>query len=409
MNNSNPGPLAKSNIRTGSPTPKLKIWAGSAALVALVSIGGVTLHAYSSPAKTDAPAPAPTVSVSAPLQKDLAPRIGFLGQFSAVNRVELRAQVGGTLTEIHFKDGEIVRKGDLLFVIDPVPYEIKFSQASAQLEAAKARLELANRELDRAQTLKNEDAGSAQNVEQRTAEKRGAQAAVNAANAMIRDARFDLDHTRVTAPFTGRISTHMVSVGNLVSGSRAGSGPTTLLSTLVSSDPVYLDFDMSESDYMAYVRERAKQHGLVADKVQISLSDENKYGHEGTLNFIDNALDRSSGTIHARATVPNPDGLFTPGTFARVQFAMAKAVPTLLVPDASVLADQASRMVLTVGPDNTVVPKQVEVGELRDGLRVIRSGLAPTDKVIIDSIPKAAPGSKVTPQAGTIQFAANNN
>jgi RND family efflux transporter MFP subunit len=403
-------PEAGSITRQRPSGPGARIWVGSAvALIALAIGGGLALYSSSSPATAPASAPAPVVTVSTPLQRDLAPRLGFLGQFTAVNQVELRAQVGGTLTEIHFKDGDIVHKGDLLFVIDPVPYDIRLSQATAQLETANARLELATSEMVRAQTLKNDDAGTTQNVDQRTAEKREAQAAVDAAKAMIRDARFDLDRTRVTAPFSGRIGTHLVSVGNLVSGSRAGSSPTTLLATLVSLDPIWLNFDMSESDYMTFLRQREKEKGPLADGVDVSLSDEEKFTRQGTLTFVDNTLDRSSGTIHARATVSNSDFLLTPGGFARVRLALSTPAPALLVPDSSVIADQSDHMVPVVGPDNVVAAKKVQVGDLRGGLRVIRSGLAATDKVIIDSIPMVTPGLKVSPHAGSIQFGSDQD
>jgi RND family efflux transporter MFP subunit len=334
-------------------------------------------------------------------------RLGFLGQFAAVEQVELRAQVGGIITEIHFKDGDIVHKGTLLFVIDEVPYQIKLAQANSQLETASARLELANRELVRAQGLKSNDAGSQQNVDQKAAEQRAALAAVDDAKAQIRDARFDLDRCRITAPFTGRIGTHLVSVGNLIAGSRAATSPTTLLATLVSLDPTWVNFDMSESDYLAFSRERAKQRGPLADKVEIALSDEADFSRQGTLDFVDNMLDRSSGTLHARATIPNPGLLLTPGEFARIRLMVGEPTPTLLIPDAAVLPDQSQHLVLTVAPDGTVTPKQVEVGDLRGGLRVIRSGLEPSDRVIIEGLPYAAPGSKVSVREGAIQFAAN--
>src|SRR5262249_48909321 len=228
-----------------------------------------------------AAAPLP-VSVSEPLQQKLESRLGFLGQFSALDQVEVRAQVGGTLTEIHFKDGDIVHKGDLLFVIDPVSYEIKLSQVMAQLESANARLELATIELQRAEALKRTNAGSAQNVDQRAMEQRTAQASVDGAKAQVRDAQFDLDHCRITAPFTGRIGTHLVSVGNLVAGSRASSSPTTLLATLVSLDPIYLNFDLSEADYMAFLRERQKHPGQLGNRVDVSLSDEASFSRDGT-------------------------------------------------------------------------------------------------------------------------------
>jgi RND family efflux transporter MFP subunit len=321
-----------------------------------------------------------------------------------VERVELRAQVGGTLTQIGFKDGDVVRKGDLLFEIDPTPYEIKLSETKAQLESSHSRLDLASRELLRAETLKQTDAGSIQNVDQRAAEKRTAQAAVSEAEALVRDAQFDLDHCRITAPFTGRMGSHLVSVGNLVSGSRAGNSPTTLLATLVSLNPIYLNFDMSEADYMAFLRERKKQKGSLADRVEVSLSDETTFDREGTLNFVDNALDRSSGTIHARATLANGDLLLTPGGFARVRLALSTPSSVLLVPDDSVLADQSDHIVLTVGPNNVVAAKKVQLGDLRYGLRVIRSGLELSDKVIIGGIPTAAPGSTVVPHDGSIQL-----
>jgi RND family efflux transporter MFP subunit len=329
-----------------------------------------------------------------------------LCQFSAVDSVELRAQVGGTLTQIAFKDGDIVHKGDLLFVIDPTPYQIKLSEATAQLESAHARLDLASRELVRAQTLKRTGFGTIENADQRAADQRADQAAVDDAEALVRDARFDLDHCFITAPFTGRIGSHLVSVGNLVAGSRAGSSPTTLLATLVSIDPVYLNFDMSEADYMTFLRRRHQQQkGPLADKVELSLSDEKRFMREGTLDFVDNTLNRSSGTIHTRGTIPNSDLLLTPGGFARVRLAVAPPAPALLVPDASVLPDQSEHIVLTVGPNDVVTPKRVELGDLRDGLRVIRSGLTASDRVIIDGIPTVRPGSKVSPEIRSISLA----
>lgn len=380
-----------------------KLWGLSAAVAVGISAVGAFVFTAKSPTAA-VEAPVASVSVANPLQQAIAPRLGFLGQFSAVKKVEIRAQVGGTLTDIHFKDGDVVKKGDLLFEIDSVPYEIKLAQATAQLASASARLDLATRELSRAETLKKNDAGSTQNVDQRAAEKRAAMAAVDEAKALVRDARFDLDRCRIVAPFTGRIGTHLVSVGNLIGGSRAASSPTTLLTTLVSLDPMYLDFDMSEADYMAYMRGRANAQSPVGDKIDISLADEKKYTRQGTLDFIDNSLDRKSGTIHARATVSNPDLLLTPGGFARVRMDYSKATPALLIPDASVLPDLSAHKVLTVGPDNKVAVKVVEVGDVRGGLRVIRAGLDATDQVIIEGIPIAAPGATVNAQKQTLKF-----
>ena len=354
----------------------------------------------------NSPTPVPKVLASRPLVRAIDNRLGFLGQFSAVERVELRAQVGGTLTGIYFKDGDIVHRGDLLFTIDRAPYEIRLAQTKAQLESASARLDLANREQDRAVKLLETHAISHEEVDTRSAEQHSAQAAIAAAKAQIRDAEFDLGRCRITAPFTGRIGTHLVSVGNLIAGSRAATSPTTLLATLVSLDPIYVDFDMSESDYLEFSRERAKVNsGSSTDRVEIALSDETEFARQGRLDFVDNVLDRSSGTLHARATVSNPDLLLTPGEFGRVRLSFSAPAPSLLIPDAAVLPDQSRHLVLTVSPDGTVAPRQVEIGDIRGGLRVIRSGLTPNDRVIIDGLPYATPGSKVEAQEAAVNYA----
>ena len=390
--------------------PGVKAWAGSLVALGLIAAGVIAGPRLLAPSADQAAIVAPpVVTVSAPIQQDVDTRLQFLGQFSAVDQVELRAQVGGTLTQIGFKDGDVVHKGDLLFTIDPTPYQIKLSEATAQLESARARLDFANREAFRADTMKQTGYGSVETADQRAADRRAAQAAGDNAEALVRDAQFDLDHTRITAPFTGRIGTHLVSVGNLIAGSRAASSPTTLLATLVSIDPIYLNFDMSEADYMKFQRERQSQTGPLADKVKVALIDETGFSRQGTLDFVDNRLDRSSGTIHARATIPNSDLLLTPGGFARVRLAVAPPAPALLVPDASVLPDQSEHIVLTVGADNVVTPKRVQVGDFRDGLRLIRAGLTPSDQVIIGGLPAARPGSKVSPETGAIHFAADQS
>ena len=386
---------------------RARLWIAAVTAIAAVGLAWLAYSYRQSDAATPTSPPSlPQVVVSKPLVRELDSRLGFLGQFSAVDSVELRAQVGGTLTGIHFKDGDIVHQGDLLFTIDPRPYEIRLAQATAQLESASARLELAKPELWRAQELKRTDFGTMQAVDQRRADLQAAQASVDDAKAQIRDAQFDIDHCRITAPFTGRIGTHLVSVGNLIAGSRYATSPTTLLATLVSLDPIWFDFDMSESDFLTFSRDRARQKGILADKVELALSDEAKFRRRGTLDFVDNVLDRSSGTIHARATVPNPELFLTAGEFARVRLVLGAAAPTLLVPDAAVLPDQSQHLVMTVSADGTVAPKQVEIGDIRGSLRVIRSGLTPDDQVIIEGIPYARPGSKVAPQERAIRYAA---
>jgi membrane fusion protein, multidrug efflux system len=387
---------------------RLKAWpwvvAGIGLALAVLAWVGFS---YRQGGRTTATLPPAQVTVSKPLVREVDTRIGLLGQFSAINRVELRAQVGGTLTEIGFQDGQIVRQGDLLFVIDPRPYEIKLARANALLQTASARLALATSELGRAQSLQRSSFATPETVEQRTAEQNSAQAAIDDAKAQIRDAQLDLEYTRITAPFTGRIGARLVSIGSLIAGSRAGSSPSTLLTTLVSLDPIYLDFDMSESDYLTFARERTRLSGPLADEITISLGDENRFARAGTLDFVDNSLNRSSGTIHARATVSNPDLFLVPGEFARIRVAIAAPAPTILVPDAAVVLDQSQHLVMTVSADSKVVPAPVETGDLRGGLRVIRSGLGPEDRVIIEGLVHAMPGSKVDAQDGAIQYDAS--
>src|SRR6201998_2521878 len=298
---------------------------GSAAVGLAIALGAAAWLAYSyrqsDAAASAAPAALPQVVVSKPLVRDLDLRLGFLGRFSAVEQVELRAQVGGTLTEIHFEDGAIVHKGDLLFTIDPRPYEIRLAQANAQLETATAQVEhaqaalvWAQQQAARYQALAEKGYGSVQNEQQWTSQRRqqqaaleSAKAAVDDAKAQIRDAQFDLDHCRIAAPFTGRIGTHLVSVGNLVAGSRTATSPTTLLATLVSLDPIYLDFDMSEADFLTYSKYNKDFKGKHVQKVEVALGDDKEFVRSGAFDFLDNVLDRSSGTIRARAAVPNSD------------------------------------------------------------------------------------------------------
>ena len=364
---------------------------GAAALVA--SSGG--------PSRAMPAMPMPAVTVSTPLVRPVAVRAGFLGQFSAVDQVEIRAQVGGILTGIHFTDGQIVHKGDLLFVIDPRPYQIRLAEAEAQLATAVAHLALTRAELWRAQQLKQTNFGTAENVDQRRADQDAAAASVDQMRAAVDDAQLDLQYCDVRAPFTGRISSHRVSIGSLVSGSRGGTSSTTLLTTLVSLDPIHFDFDMSENDYLAY--ERAHPHGGTGGDVAIELGDEQHADHHGTLDFIDNALDRASGTIHARATVANTDLFIKPGEFARARLQVSPPKPAMLLPEAAVMLDQSQHLVLTVAPDGTVVPRPVEVGDTDGGLEVIRAGLQPNDRVIISGVMHAMPGTKVSPQPGTIE------
>jgi len=373
-------------------------------LVAAIAGGRYWLNDHSATTASAAVPPAPEVTVSPPLKLQLANWTNFTGQFSAVERVEIRAQVSGYLTEIHFTDGQIVKKGDLLFVIDPRPYEIALQQAKAQLATAEAGLQLAEKQLVRTTELRRNDFASGETLDQRVQQQHAAHAAIDQAKAAVASAELNLEFTRITAPQNGKISRHLVSIGNLISGSQSG-GATTLLTTLVSLDPIYLDFDMSETDYLAYQRflHLTQAKGEIDRHVDVSLSDEGSWKHRGTLEFLDNEMDRSSGTLRARATLQNADFFIAPGQFARLRLPTSNSADVLLVPDAAISTDQSRKLLMTVADDGTVTPKQVEIGSLDGNLRIIKSGVTEKDHVIINGLMRARPGTKVTPKQGTIE------
>jgi RND family efflux transporter MFP subunit len=388
------------------------VWLASAAL-ALAAGGGAWLWydgsisaATPAQAQTAAPSP-PPVTVSHPLRRDLVEWDEFTGQFGAVDYVEIRARVPGYLQSIHFQDGQIVQKGALLFVIDPRPYEAALASTKAQLAQSNARLDLANQQLARAGALRQRDVLSASTYDERVQEVRVAASGVEVSKAAVQTAELDLEFTRITAPMTGRVSQREVSIGNLIAG---GTGSTpTLLTTIVSLDPIYFNFDMSESDFLAY--QRATARGLLAEQrnggvgVQARLFDEHDWPLEGRIDFIDNQVDRGAGTIRVRAVFDNPTMMLTPGQFGRLRLPGSERYTATLLPDSAIVSDQSSKIVLTVAEDGTVVPKPVRPGPIEDGLRIIRSGLEPNDRVIISGIVRARPGTKVTPQAGEIQEA----
>jgi RND family efflux transporter MFP subunit len=393
-------------------TRRLGRLAGAATLLGLAGIAAYAGWHYVGAPQAVAQqitAPPPAVTVSTPLERKLAGWTRFTGQFSAVDQVDLRAQVSGYLTEIHFTDGQLIHKGDLLFVIDPRPFQIQMEQATAQYQSAAAALDLAGRQLKRTTELQRSDFASRDLLDQRVQAQQAAQAALEQAKAAIRSAQLNLEFTRIVAPFSGRIGAHQVSVGSLISG--GGATASTLLATIVSLDPIHVDFDMSETDYLAWRRyQNAQQASGTTDRtVEASLSDEQGWPRRGTLDFVDNQLDRGSGTIHARAALPNPDLLIAPGEFARLRLATTAPRSVLLVPDAALITDQSAKLVMTVAEGGAIVPKPVQTGPLSNGLRVITAGLAPSDRVVINGLMRARPGAKVTPQQGTIKLAASES
>jgi RND family efflux transporter MFP subunit len=373
------------------------------ALGAVIVAAGLGLWAYDNFTATPvrpAVVPPPSVAVATPVQANVAARTDLTGQFSAVNQVVLRAQVSGYLTEIHFKDGQIVHKGDLLFVIDPRPYEIQLEQANAQFQTASATVALANKEIDRSARLNRVGAEPDERLDERTQSQRAAAAAVKAAEAAIHAAQLNIEFAQIVAPFSGRVSRRHVSIGSLITGG-PGATSATELTTIVSLDPIYLDFDLSEADYAAYQHSAAARPSG-ANAVQISLDGERPWARTGDLDFLDNEIDRRSGTLHARATLANPDMAIAPGAFARVRVPLSATLPQLLVPDAAVGTDQSSKLVMVVQDDGVVVPKPVETGPLEDhAMRVITHGLRPTDRVVVQGLMRVRPGMKVEPHLQT--------
>lgn len=360
--------------------------AALAALLATTACGG----GESPPAQG-----APPVTVAAPLVQDVVDWDEYVGRFEAIEDVEVRPRASGYLQGVHFRDGEIVRKGQLLFTVDPRQAQAALAQARAELAQAKATLANARTELARSRTLAEARAASTEEVEQRTASLRSAEAQVAAAEATVRARELDIGFTRVTAPITGRISERLVDPGNAVTADQ------TVLTRIVSVDPLHFVFQGSEALLLKYQREDA---GVRAGApVRIKLSDESDFAHPGTLDFVDNVIDSGAGTIRARAIVPNNNGFLKPGMFGTLRLEASRPYAALLVPDTAVMADAARRLVMTVGKDNTVVPKPVQTGPLRGNLRVIQSGLSRDDRVIIGGAQRAMPGQKVQPQPGKIQ------
>jgi RND family efflux transporter MFP subunit len=391
----------------GAGRRRQRVKLGLAALLALAAAGAGWRLLFTGPPATAAAGP-PPVTVAAPVVREMTEWEDFTGQFTAVEQVEVRARVSGYLQSINFKDGQMVEKGDLLFVIDPRPFTAALALAEAQLAQADAKLQLANRQLSRARSLKDRDFVSGSVYDERLQEMRVAAADVEGAKARVEAARLDVEFTEVRAAASGRIDGHQVSVGNLVSGG-TGAGPATLLTTIVSLDPIRLEIDVSEDSYLRYAR--AVRAGKVQSprervvKVMGRLFDEPGWNRVGQIDFVSNMLDRSAGTIRVRAVFPNPDLLLTPGQFGRVRIPTSEPHEALLVPDSAILSDQSNKIVMTVAGDGTVVPKPVTLGPAEGELRVVRTGLEPTDTVIINGLVRARPGAKVMPQPGAIAAA----
>ena len=375
--------------------------ADTARLAAVLLIAAALAGCGQSQQQAAAPAPL-SVTVANPVQRTVVDQDEYVGRFVAVDAVDVRARVSGYLTEIHFTDGQMVKKGDLLFVIDHRPFQIALDQMRANLAQARANLAFTEADLARGQELVHNKTITEQTYDQRTQAKRVAEASVAAQEAMLHAAELDLnEYSELRSPIDGRIGDRRVSVGNLVNGGFGGN--STLLATIVSVDPIRFEFTFDEASYLRYQRFAGASTQMASGQggvpVTLKLIDEPEFQHTGRMDFVDNVIDRSSGTIRGRAVFPNPGAIFTPGMFGRVRVPGSPPYTALLVPDAAIGTEQARKFVLVVDDGGVARQKYVTLGQLDDGLRVVKDGLAPGDRVIVKGLMRARSGTKVAVEA----------
>ncbi|MEL6195433.1 MAG: efflux RND transporter periplasmic adaptor subunit [Myxococcota bacterium] len=377
---------------------RLRILAGGGLAFALVALSVTQLGTH---ARAEGEPEAPTalpVTVVQPEQKEIVEWDEYTGRFVATDSVEIRARVSGYLTQVAFEPGAVVQKGQLLFQVDPRPFQVTLAAARAELAGADARLSSARAEDERGKRLLERDALSREEAERRTRSYREAQAAWLAAKAQVNRAKLDLEFTKVRAPVSGRVSDDYVDEGNLIAGGVQGG---TLLTTVVSIDPIEFEFTASESDYLRYLRLAAagsRASGRVEHHpVRVRLMDEEGFDHDGRLSFVDNQLDRSTGTMRGRAVLDNPDGFFSPGMFGRLQLLGSGAYDATLIPETAIQTDQSEKFVWVATADDVAQPKRVSLGPIVDGLRVVRGGLSPDDRVIVSGTQFLRDGAQIAP------------
>lgn len=369
--------------------------------VAVAEFAIVALSGCSPSQATASAAPTPpTVSVAKPVTRNIVDFDEFTGRVSAAESVEVRPRVSGHLKKVHFKEGQIVRPGDVLFTIDPDPYAVEVARRAAELKRAESALELSRGNEVRGERLVRSSAISREEYETLVKTRDEADATATAARALLDAARLDLGYTTVRAPIGGRTGRALVTAGNLISGSGASA---TLLTTVVSQDPIYVLFDADERAYLRYQRpQETRVNGGARGEpkpVHLALADEKTFTRVGKMDFVDNQLDTTTGTIRVRAVFSNKVGReLTPGMFARVRVERDKSYDALLVQDQAIATDLGRRVVMTVDAQGVVRPKAVELGPLHEGLRVVRSGLSKDDVVIVDGLQRVQPNAKVTPQ-----------
>lgn len=392
-------PATQEEAPEAAPRP-LSNRAKGAIVVALLALVGFGIYKFFFSGEAPPPTPPPpAVTVAQPLVMPVVDWDDYVGRFEAVQNVEVKPRVSGYLRAVHFRDGDYVRQGQLLFTIDARPAQAQLDQARAQLVRAQAALVNARTEYARSRSLASAEAVSREEVEARLAAVRSGQADVAAAQATIRAQALNVGFTRVTAPISGRVSDRRVDPGNAVTADQ------TVLTQIVSTDPLHFVFDSSEAQLLKYQRQQA---GTAAGTpVRIRLQDEGDYLHAGTLDFIDNAINGAAGTIRVRALVPNPGGFLRPGMFGHLRLSASQAYQAMLVPDVAVVTDGARRLLYVVDAQGNVVARTVELGPLTGSLRVIRRGVAANERVIIDGVQRARPGQKVAARNGRIQAPAS--
>ena len=364
-----------------------------AAVLGVAAVGTYGLISSAGASQQPAAAPAATpVDVAPVLAKNVAEWDEFSGRIEAVQRVEVRPLVSGTVTAVHFKDGSIVKKGDALFTIDPRPYAAEVARA---LTAAKSRVAYTTSELDRAQKLVADNAIARREFEEKENAAREAQANLQGAAAALEAAKLNLEYTHIVAPVAGRVSRAEITVGNVVSA----GGAAPVLTTLVSVSPMYVAFDADEQSYLRY---SAKAAQGAKTPVYIGLANEDGYTREGVIQSVDNRLDVRSGTIRVRATLDNADGRLTPGLYARVRMSTGAPHDAILISDKAIGTDQDKKFVLVVDAANKTSYRPVVLGASVDGLRVVKSGLKAGERIVVNGIQRVRPGDAVAPNTVTM-------
>ncbi len=380
-----------STVIPRSGSPKLSIQR-MLTLVMLAAIAGC--GEQSAPGAQKSQAQPPGVKIALPLAQDVTEWDEYTGRIEAVSSVDVRARVSGYLEKVNFRAGEKVKKGDLLFLIDPKPFSAQLNFAEAELEQAKAKRELAKNDLERAQRLFRGKAISEEEYDARSKGLREAVATVQSAEANVYTARLNLDFTRIRAPIDGRIGRELITEGNLVSG---GGGDATRLTFIVSTDPVYVYVDADERSVLKY-RRQSSDIGAGQTPAQLAVADEADFPHRGILDYISPREDAATGTVTLRGVFANPDGLLSPGFFARMRVRGSAPYPAILVPDRAIATDQAQRFVWVVNQENQVEYRKVVLGAHIGQSRVITQGLKPGEWVVIEGLQKLKPGLKVNPE-----------